>query len=117
MNYVMEFLHEANEVSNLNKKDLSNDLSLFLGGNWTNFLSIVHYVMEWVKEANNETGSNRKIKKKNPEGRGPSGLESYSQQSSYKSAPCIKSLIVCCIPSAYSFRRHPSGVLDPILVY
>jgi len=32
-----------------------------------------------------------------------------------KCAPCIKSMIVCCYPSAYSFRRLPSGVLDLIL--
>ena len=33
-----------------------------------------------------------------------------------KCAPCIKSMIVCCYPSAYSFRRLPSGVLDLILI-
>ena len=33
-----------------------------------------------------------------------------------KCAPCIKSMIVCCHPSAYSFHRLPSGVLDLILI-
>ncbi len=64
-----------------------------------------------------ERGINETTAKEKPRELALIGVYSLTRSNpATKCAPCIKSMIVCCYPSAYSFRRLPSGVLDLILI-